>query len=439
MEDNSNNFYSTILDSIDCGVFTIDLDFKITTFNKAASDITGFSKEEAVNNYCYEILRTNICQNNCTLKKTFLEKKAFDGIQVDILNKNGETIPVTISTNLLKDDQGKIIGGIETFRDIRLVEELRKEVKKSYKYRDIVSKNYRILKIFDILPDIAASDATILILGPSGSGKEVFARAIHNTGNKKNGPFVAVNCGALPDSLLESELFGYEKGAFTDAYRSKPGRFLLADKGTIFLDEIGDTSKAMQVKLLRVLEERAFEPLGSVKTVKVDIRIIAATNKDLYELVKHGKFREDLYYRLNVVKIELPPLKDRKEDIPLLIESFINKFNLIKGKRIEGITEDAMIALMNYDYPGNIRQLENIIEHAFIMVKGKYIDIDHLTPEVKEFSKTKGVNEMGLKNIEKDTIIKALNLFNGNKKRVASYLNINRTTLWRKLKKYDLN
>ncbi len=437
MSDEIENFYSTILNSIDCGVFTTDLKYRITTFNRAASNITGFSQEEAIGNFCYEIFRTNICQTDCVLKKTFQDKTPLENIQVNILSKNGKAIPVMISTNLLKDNGDQIIGGIETFRDIGVIEELRKEVKKSYHYEDIVSKNYRLLKLFDILPDIAESDANVLIQGPSGSGKELFARAIHNTGKRSGRPFVAVNCGALPDPLLESELFGYVKGAFTDAMTNKPGRFFLANGGTIFLDEIGDTTPALQVKLLRVIQEKAFEPLGGVKSVNTDVRIIAATNKDLNVLIQKGAFREDLYYRLNVIKIDLLPLRERKEDIPLLIESFIHKYNGLLGKHIEGITEDAFILLMSYDYPGNIRELENIIEHAFVMTKEKFIDVIHLSEEIKQSISTQS-EAKGLEIMEKDAITAALKLFNGSKTKAAEYLNIDRTTLWRKLKRYQI-
>jgi PAS domain S-box-containing protein len=438
MKHHPDDYYVTILNSIDCGVFTTDLNYKITTFNKAASKITGFTEEEAVESYCYEILRTNICETDCVLKKTFSQKKPVENLQVNILNKQGRVIPVIISTNLLNGAHGEIIGGIETFHDIEVIEELRKEIKKSYKYEDIISKNVKILRIFDILPDIADSDTNVLIQGPSGSGKELFARAIHNTGKRRRAPFITVNCGALPDTLLESELFGYESGAFTDASTSKPGRFFLANGGTIFLDEIGDTSPAMQVKLLRVIQEKTFEPLGGVRTVHVDVRIIAATNKDLYKLVNSGAFREDLYYRLNVIKIELPALKERKEDIPFLIEAFVKKYNGILGKKVEGITEDAFSVLMNYDYPGNIRELENIIEHAFVMVKGKYIDVSHFSEELRRTYKPGMNGKFGLVEVEKEAILNALKMFGGNRKKASEYLNIDRTTLWRKLKKYGL-
>jgi len=438
MNEIDNRTYSTILDSIDCGVFTTDLEYRITTFNRAASEITGFSPEEAVGSFCYEIFRTNICQNNCALKQTLSNGKRVEGLTLDILSRDGRIVPVIVSTSVLRDPEGKITGGIETFRDIRIIEELRREVRKSYQYEDIFSKNHKILQIFDILPDIAESDANVLIQGPSGSGKEVFARAIHNTGRRKSGPFVAVNCGALPDTLLESELFGYKKGAFTDAAANKPGRFSLAHGGTIFLDEIGDTSQALQVKLLRVIQEKSFEPLGGIEPVHVDVRIIAATNRDLRTLVEEGRFREDLYYRLNVIKIELPPLRERREDIPLLVQVFIDKFNSIMGKNIEGMTADVLSILMNHDFPGNIRELENIIEHSFVMCKSRYIDVDNLPEELKRSAPYPSGGMDGLKGVERAAIINTLRMFDGNRLKAAEFLKINRSTLWRKMKEYGI-
>ncbi len=438
MNEIDGRVYSAILDSIDSGVFTTDLEYRITTFNRAASVITGFSPEEAIGSFCYEIFRTNICQSDCALKQTLSTGKPAVGLTLDILSSDGRIVPVVVSTSVLRDAQGRITGGIETFRDIGIIEELRREVAKSYQYEDIFSKNHKILQIFDILPDIAESDANVLIQGPSGSGKEVFARAIHNTGRRKNGPFVAVNCGALPDTLLESELFGYKKGAFTDAGANKPGRFTLADRGTIFFDEIGDTSPALQVKLLRVIQEKTFEPLGGVEPVHVDVRIIAATNRDLHALVEEETFREDLYYRLNVIKIELPPLKERREDIPLLVQVFIDKFNSIMGKNIEGITADALSILMNHDFPGNIRELENIIEHAFVMSKTRYVDVDSLPEELKRPASYSAAGMDGLKGVERAAIMNTLRIFNGNRSKAAEFLKINRTTLWRKMKEYGL-
>lgn len=259
------------------------------------------------------------------------------------------------------------MGGVETFRDLSAIEQLRREIDQRYTFQDIVSKNHEMRRILDILPDIAASDSTALIQGPTGTGKGVVARAIHNLSRRKRHRFIAVNCGALPDTLLESELFGYRKGAFTGADRDKPGRFALAQKGTLFLDEIAGISTALQVKLLRVLQEREYEPLGATQTVQANVRVIAATNQPLGQQVARGVFREDLFYRLNVVKIDLPPLARRREDIPLLVQHSLQKFNAEQGKQVRRFSQDAMRRLMQHAFPGNVRELQNIVEYALVL------------------------------------------------------------------------
>jgi PAS domain S-box-containing protein len=438
-EDEQYHFFNVILDSVADGVFAINEKGEITFFNRAAEEITGFAREEALGHNCFDIFRANICQTNCALKQTVNTGKEIINLPINIINKHGKEIPISISTAVLRDEKGNIIGGVETFRDLSAIEQLKKELRGQYTFQDIVSKNHTIQEMFQILPDIAESDSTVLIQGPSGSGKELFANAIHNLSLRKHKPFVKVNCGALPDSLLESELFGYVKGAFTDAKKDKPGRFALANGGTIFLDEIGDMSPALQVKLLRVLQDRDYEPLGGTSTVKVDVRVVAATNQDLVTLVRSGRFRDDLYYRLNVVKIDLPPLSRRREDISLLVEHFVEKFNLKMGKNISGVSHEVMSFLMRYDFPGNVRELENIIEHAFVMCKGEMIELRHLPPEMAE-SSTEGETELGkpLQTAEADAIRKALERNRGNRLRTARELGINRSTLWRKIKRYGI-
>ncbi len=436
-----NNF-ETILDSIADGVFTIDLDFNITYFNSAAQKITGVPVDQALGQKCYDVFRANICQTTCALGKTMETGQQSINLPIDILNSEGYRIPASVSTSVLKDEEGKIIGGVEIFRDLSAMEALRKEIHHQYRFEDIISKNHEIQGIFKILPDIAASGSTVLIEGPSGAGKELFARAIHNLSDKK-GEFVAVSCAALPDTLLESELFGYKKGAFSEAKKDKPGRFARAKNGTLFLDEIGDISSALQVKLLRVLQEREYEPLGATVTAKTNARIVAATNKTLSQLVARGLFREDLFYRLNVVKIELPPLCRRREDIPLLIHSFIQKFNVLKAKEIKGISENALGILMQYDFPGNIRELENIIEYAFVLCRRNTIRSKHLSREIlnnlnnrQEPAARAPASQLEV--AEKEAIITALHRHNGNRGETAAYLGINKSTLWRKMKKYGI-
>jgi PAS domain S-box-containing protein len=432
-----------ILDSIADGVFTIDMDKQVTSFNKAAEKITGISREHAIGQKCFDVFHANICQTSCALEKTLKTGREMIDLPINVLNSEGTMIPVSISTAVLRDSAGKIIGGVETFRDLSSLEELRKVISKQYTFKDIISKNHEIQKIFDVLPDIAESDSTVLIQGPSGSGKELFARAIHNLSNRKKHPYIVVNCGALPDTLLESELFGYVKGAFTDAKKDKPGRFARAEKGTLFLDEVAELSTALQVKLLRVLQQKEYEPLGATRFRKANVRIIAATNQDLVKLLSRGTFREDLYYRLNVVKIALPPLSKHREDIPLLVEHFIHQFNLKKGKKITGITDQALSMLMEYEFPGNVRELENMIEHAFVLCHGSLIQKDHLPKELIETftADKKGQSQTAdqLKAAEAQVISEILKKHDGNRSRVAEELGIDKSTLWRKMKKFKLS
>ncbi|MGQ9648318.1 MAG: sigma-54 interaction domain-containing protein, partial [Thermodesulfobacteriota bacterium] len=433
-------FFNVILNSIADGVFTTDNEGKITFINKAAEEITGFSSKEAIGHFCFDIFRADICQTRCALKETLKTKKEITNLPVTILNKEGKKIPISISTAVLKNEKGQIIGGVETFRDLSAIEELKKELSQKYTLGDIISKNHKIHEIFNILPNIAESDSTVLIQGASGTGKELFAKAIHDLSRRKDKPFIKVNCGALPDTLLESELFGYVKGAFTDAKKDKPGRFALANEGTIFLDEVGDMSPSLQVKLLRVLQEKEFEPLGSTSPKKTDVRIIAATNKDLSRLVNEGKFRDDLFYRLNVVKIELPLLRERREDIPLLIDAFVQKFNAKMGKQVNGLSDEVLRLLLRYDYPGNVRELENIIEHAFVLCRGDRIDIDCLPKELtgiqEKISPPLSVQgERPIERAEAEIIEKTLRKYDGNRLKTASELGMDRTTLWRKMKK----
>ncbi|HED00025.1 MAG TPA: PAS domain-containing protein [Proteobacteria bacterium] len=458
--------HEIILDSIADGVFTVDLEWKITSFNCAAEKITGIPREGALGRLCSDVFRANICETDCALKKTMLTKRQLINKPVYIINNRGKKIPISVSTAVFKDERGKIIGGVETFRDLSMVEELRKELTKRHRLDDIISKNHEMQKIFAILPEIAASESTVLIEGPSGSGKELFAKAIHNLSQRRKRPFVAVNCAAMPDTLLESELFGYVAGAFTDAKKNKPGRFALAQGGTIFLDEISDISPALQIRLLRVLQEKEFEPLGGTRPIKADVRVLVSTNKSLEVLVKEGRFREDLYYRINVMKIILPPLLERKEDIPLLIDHIIDRFNRLRGKDISGVSEETLVILMHHDYPGNVRELENIIEHAFILCKSGLINPSHLpsclipkesgqmfaqvedTPGRANLSApadlpmarpTARPVRASLTAMERRFIYETLMSNNWNRLATARELGINKTTLWRKMKKLNIS
>jgi PAS domain S-box-containing protein len=448
MPKNSNNDPLTIdreqlkmiLDSVADGVFTVSPDFIITSFNRAAQEITGVPLEEAIGKPCCEVFRAEICEAACALRESIRSGKPVINRAIYILKADGARAPISVSTAALKDTEGNLIGGVETFRDLTLVETLRKEVERSYTFEDMISRSHKMRDIFNILPDVAMSDSTILIQGESGTGKELLAKAIHNLSSRKSGPFVAVNCAAIPDTLLESELFGYKTGAFTDAKKDKPGRFSQAKGGTIFLDEIGDITPALQVRLLRVLQEKIYEPLGSTSPEQTDARVVAATNRDLQQLVSTGAFREDLFYRIQVFRLSVPPLRERKEDIPLLSQRFIDRFNLVKGKDITGLSQEALKAFMEYDWPGNIRELENAVEHAFILCHGGLIQLNHLPEPLKSSSENKGgipVNAT-LEEIEAKVIREALARNNGKKSNTARELGIHKTTLWRKLKRMGM-
>lgn len=439
--EDKERFFNIILDSIADGVFTINSEGQITSFNRAAEEITGFKQKEAIGKYCFDVFRANICQTQCALRETMKTREEIINRPVNILTKDGRELPISISTAVLRNEDGEIIGGVETFRDLSPIEALRKELSRKVSFHDIISQNHRMHEFFAILPDIAESESTVLIQGPSGSGKELFARALHNLSHRKDQPFIAVNCGALPDSLLESELFGYVRGAFTDARKNKPGRFALAHRGTIFLDEIGEMSSALQTKLLRVIEEKKVDPLGATSPTSVDVRVVAATNRDLSKLMESGEFREDLFYRINVVKIELPPLRERREDIPLLVDHFIKKFNLKRGRLVEGVSDEVMDILVKYDFPGNVRELENIIEHAFILRKEGLIKPDDLPAEIvkkSDIQSMPGKKTSLLRRSEAETILRALDRHGGKRIEAARELGIDRTTLWRKIKRYGL-
>ncbi len=429
-----------ILDSINEGVFTVDSDWHITSFNTAAERITGVSRDEAIGQRCFEVFHANICENACALRRTMTEGTPVVNATAYIVSHAGHRVPIRISTALLKDDGEQVIGGVETFQDLSQIEELRKELRARYSFHDIIGRSAAMRRLFELLPRIAESSSTVLIQGPSGTGKELFARAIHNLSARKNKRFVAVNCAALPDTLLESELFGYKAGAFTDARRDKPGRFALAEGGTIFLDEIGDVSPAMQVRLLRVLQERVVEPLGGIEPVKVNIRVVVATNKDLTELVRAGRFREDLYYRIRVIDLQLPSLKERREDIPLLVDHLITRFNRLQGKDVAGVSDEVMARLMGYDFPGNVRELENIIEHAFVLCRGGLIELSHLPPELQPLGGvgTGGSEFLTLSGMEKHLITLALERNNGSRKKAAKELGIDTSTLFRKIRAYGV-
>ncbi|OPX36652.1 MAG: Fis family transcriptional regulator [Desulfobacteraceae bacterium 4484_190.2] len=438
MDKPSPDRFEAVIHSISDGVFTVDSEWRITCFNRAAEEITGVSKSEALGRRCYEVIKSNICKDACVIQYTIDTGRPVINLMVYFTDKQGLQIPVSVSTALFRNIRGELIGGVETFRDLRQLEEYRKQVENSYSFEDIISKSNKIRHILDILPTIAVNESSVLIVGETGTGKELFARAIHNLSGRGNKPFVAINCGGFPETLIESELFGYEAGAFTGATKAKPGRFALAEGGSLFLDEIGDLPPLLQVKLLRVLQEKTYEPLGSIRSLKADVRIITATHRNIEAMVVEETFRQDLYYRINVIKLDIPPLRERMEDIPLLIKHFIGRFSSILDKDISGISPDALNILMSYDYPGNVRELENIIEHGCVLCPGSLIrakDIpDWLRPPSKEISAASSLDE-----VEKQFIISVLEKNNWKRLAAARELKIHKTTLFRKMKKLNIN
>jgi len=426
----------SILESISDGVFTVDRDWRITSFNRAAEEITGIPRGEAIGKRCSEVFKASMCEGDCALCRTLetgdpvINKSAF------IVDVEGRRIPISVSTALLRDPKGSIIGGAETFRDLSLVEELRKELKGRFQIGDMVSRSPSMRKLFDVLPHVAASDSTVLIQGETGTGKELLARAIHSASTRRDKPFVAVSCGALPDTLLESELFGYKAGAFTGAVKDKPGRFAVAEHGTLFLDEIGEISPALQVRLLRVLQEKEYDPLGGTKPVASDVRVIAATNRDLASLVKKAAFRQDLFYRINVVRLDLPPLRRRREDIPLLVEHFVARFNRLQGKSVSGASPEVLAFLMAHDYPGNVRELENLVERAFVLLNEGRIEPCHLPEDfLTRAPASKGVGNLigTVKAVETQAIREALRRNRNNRAAAARDLGMHKSTLFRKI------
>lgn len=441
-----------VLDCIGDGVVTIGLDMKTRYMNRAMRELLGYEEGEPLEQLpsCHLLVQGSICSTqDCILERAIRNREKVRNYETVIQNKDGRKIPVSLNTDLLKDEVGNLVGIVETYRDLSQINELKAKLEQQTGSRargPLVARSKTLQGILDLLPQVASAKATVLIEGESGTGKELIAREIHRLSPRRDQPFIAVNCAALAEGVLESELFGHVKGAFTGAITDRLGRFEMAHRGTIFLDEIADITPLAQVKLLRVLQESEFEKVGGNKTVKVDVRVVAATNKNLAAAVEEGKFRDDLYYRLQVFPIRVPPLRDRKEDLLPLIEHSIARLNRAMGKNVRQIDGPTLKLLEAHRYPGNVRELENILEHAFIRCPDHIIRSEHL-PEYllsdrsrqerspREFDKTSG-NTLAV--LEQEAIVQALEQTNWDYKRTCKILGLSRSTLLRRIKHYKL-
>jgi PAS domain S-box-containing protein len=426
------------MNTVPVGIFSVDMDLNINFINATGLDILKISEEDVLGKNCQAIMRNDLCKEACPLQQTLDTGEAIINKTVCITPHN-KRFPVSISTAAMRDKKGNIIGAVETFRDLSQVETTKNEIKERFIFESMFGKSDAMQKLFDLIRIVAQSDSTVLIEGESGTGKELIARAIHSQSKRKDKPLITVNCSALPETLLESELFGYVAGAFTDAKKDKKGRFAMADGGILFLDEIGELSPMLQVKLLRVLQEKKYEPLGSTKSYDADVRIITATNKNMDRLVREKVIREDFYYRINVIKIEPPPLRERKEDIPWLIEHFIDKLNQVYNKHIDEISPYALRKLMDYDFPGNVRELENIIEHAYVLCPSGIIKEEHLPEKFQAKSSIPAIEiASNMRELEAVFLISVLKKNNWSRKNTAKELNINPSTLHRRLKRLGI-
>ncbi len=450
-EQELNRYWKTVVNTIQDGVMIVDTDGTIVSVNKALKQITGYPKEELIGKPC-TILDCNICEiarkrkgeKWCSLFRT----GAVTMRRCALMKKNGDRTHVLKNASLLHDTDGNVMGAVETMTDINeliekdtQIEAFRRELRTEDGFHGILGTSASMQQIFDLISNASHSDAPVIIFGESGSGKELVAKAIHDSGTRRPKPYVKVNCAALTESLLESELFGHVKGAFTGAYRSREGRFEAAQGGDIFLDEIGDLPLSTQIKMLRVLEEKVVERVGDNRPIHIDVRIISATNRNLKQLVEQGGFREDLFYRINVIPIMVPPLRERVGDIPLLADSFFRRIQLKSDKKIMGISNEAMELLMSYTWPGNVRELKSAFEYAFVTCQELLIQPHHFPPAVNSdqaaVNKTKKVR-FNRPDMKKKQLIAALESTGGNQSRAAEILGISRVTVWNRMKKYGI-
>ncbi|MFA6597299.1 MAG: sigma 54-interacting transcriptional regulator [Ignavibacteriaceae bacterium] len=430
-----NNFQNEILHSLAEGVFSVDEEFRIKFFNEAAERITGLHRDDVIGKYCKNVFKSKYCDNRCPIVRVLESGKTIYDFDSKIHCKD-QIKSIRLNAVLLKNNATQTVGGVITFREIEQQQNVEKYLIKNTHFYGIVGFSREMEDIFELILEIAGCNASILITGETGTGKELIADAIQATSLRKDKPYVKVNCAVLPPNLLASELFGHVKGAFTDALKDRTGRFELANNGTIFLDEIGEMPPQMQMQLLRVIQDGTFEKVGESVTRKVDVRIIAATNVNIEKAIQEGKFREDLFFRLNVIPIHLPPLRERKEDVLFLANHFLKKFSMIYHKEILEFTDDALDALSNYSWPGNVRELENAIEYAFVRSKaGIPVEVCKL-PQSIRLSKTcpDTGKQFTKEKLQAGNVIKTLEKHKWNKSNAAKELEINRSTLWRYLK-----
>ncbi len=450
-----------VMDTMAEGLFVTAPDCRIILWNRAMETLTGYPRSEVLGQACSLLGCEGFqgCEDghiDCPLQK--LQQEGIERIECNLKTKGGEFVPVLKNATLLRDEDGSLLGIVETVTDLRPLRQLEQKVTQfqtkapAQQIGRLVGKSFRMQRVYEGIGLAAQSESTVLVLGETGTGKELVAEAIHFDSPRKHGPLIKVNCSALSEGLLESELFGHVKGAFTGAIQDKIGRFEAAHGGTLFLDEIGDISPLIQLKLLRVLQEREFERVGSSTTQKVDVRVIAATNKDLRDMVRQGLFREDLFYRLRVFAIDVPPLRQRKEDIPLLVAAFMERFNKSTGKAIANLNEQALHCFMDYCWPGNVRQLENAIEHAYVTCQSTEIGLFDLPVEIRrsEFrgqdcdsetsSPAPSMSPPPASNqpLTRDHLLEVLHECQWNKAEAARRLNLNRATIWRKMKQWDI-
>ena len=439
-------FLANVLETMREGIMIMDLEGNIIYFNRAAEKITEYSRKEVYGKPC-TILDTDTCiilteagrERCCNL---FTRGEEVLNKRCRIRTKSGKTVYLLKNAVLLRNDRHEVIGAVENITDITSMymkelelEELKQELRQYYWFMGLLGNSVVMHRLFDKIRNAANSDAPVLICGESGTGKELVANAVHKLSDRKNGPLIKMNCASLNEYLMESELFGHKKGSFTGAISDRKGRFEAADKGSIFLDEIGDMPQAMQAKLLRVLEEKVIERVGEHKPVKVDIRLISATHQDLHELVRIGRFRHDLMYRINSIIIHTPPLRQRVDDIPLIVAHYLKKISITNDKEIKGISSPALDILKNYSWPGNVRQLLNTLEHAAISCRSEMVDVSDLPDYVFESEKIAAPESMG----EKEQILAALSMFKGNRTQAAKHLGISRVTLWKRIKDYEID